>query len=244
MKIFIYMVISLIFSSQFAVAGSYWETKDGIDKRVRIAKSFLTQKMGIRKINSLDFNNAVIHTKDSLVHYIKVPYKNANKNGLFIIKSDNGKLDCVGLTIEGYKRKDTALSRYFRIVEVHYPLDKRPAKTLIIDKWGRIEHATIKNDNAYQMDSIYKVVYFFLFASYDHLTYTVYLNVGLLFDNIDSLNHKAYHDGIIRQDIIRLAFNSEPCSEFEFDNSKVLPGIDIKKMFSAFDAKADSVKKQ
>jgi len=220
------------------------QLRDGIDKRIPIAKWFLTQKMGLQKVNSLDFNNAVIHTKDSLVHYIKVPYKDANKNGLFIIKSDNGKLDCVDLTVEGYKRKDTALSRYFPLVEVHYPLDKRPVKTLTSIDWGRIKNVTVKHDKAYQMDSIYKVVNFFLLASYDHLSYTVYLNVGLLFDNIDSLNHKACHDGIIRQDIIRLAFNSEPCSEFEFDNSKVLPGIDIKKMFSAFDAKADSVKKQ
>jgi len=220
------------------------QLRDGIDKRIPVAKWFLTQKMGLQKVNSLDFNNAVIHTKDSLVHYIKVPYKDANKNGLFIIKSDNGKLDCVGLTIEGYKRKDTVLSRYFPLVEVHYPLDKRPVKTLTCVDWGHIKNVTVKHDKAYQMDSIYKVVSFFLFASYDNVSYITYLNVGLLFDNIDSLNHKAYHDGIIIQDIIPLTFNSKPCLEFEYDNSKVLPAIDIKKMFGSFDAKADSVKKQ
>ena len=221
------------------------QLRDGIDKRIPIAKWFLTQKMGLQKVNSLDFNNAVIHTKDSLVHYIKVPYKDAQKNGFFIIKSNNRKLDCVALEMEGYKRKDTALSRYFPVVTISYPTNKLPSKTLVANRWGRIEKVIVKNSKLYEMDSIYKVVTFFLPLTNTHTqSLAIYLNMSLLFDDINTLNKQAYQDGVIIQDIIPLAFTSIDCLEFEYDNSKVLPAIDIKKMFGSFDEKADSVKKQ
>jgi hypothetical protein len=244
MKILVAITASLVLFCQVAVAHTSSNQKDGIDKRITKAKLFLSKKLSVNEMNQLDFAEAVLHTRDSFVHYIKVPYKSNKKNGFMILKSSSGKLDCVNLEIMGYKRKDTVLKNYFPIVNLSYPLDKRATKTLVSNKWGFLDTVIIKNSRNYLMDSIYKVVSFFLpLSNSETKSLMIYLNVSLLFDNIDSLNNKAYHDGIIIQDVVQLAFNSSDCVDYEYSNSNVLPAIDLKEAFKHFDNKPDSIKK-
>lgn len=227
---------------QFSKANTPTHPKDGIDKRIKKIKLLLNKKMSPQQMNALAFNEAAIHAKDSTTYYMKIPYKNAKKNGFLIVKNTNGKVGCVDLAIQGYKIKDTTLAIYFPIVTVSYPIDKRPSKTLISNKRGLLEKVTIKGQDNYIMDSIYKVVSLFMLSSSDNISFKAYINVSLLFDNIDSLNNKARNDGIIIQDLIPLIFNSGFSIELEYSNSNVLPAIDLKEAFKRFDSKQDNIK--
>lgn len=241
MKILVLTTALVIFFCQFTIADIY-NQKDGIDKRIKWTKQLLSKKMTTQQINALLFNEAVIHTKDSMAYYIKIPYKNTKRNGFLIARNVNGNLDCVELTLQGYKFKDTALANYFPVVSVSYPLDKRPTRTFISNKKGLIEKVIVKRQENYIMDSIYKVVSLFMLSSNDNISFEAYLNVSLLFDNIDTLNSKARNDGIIIQDLIPLRFNWNSFVDFEFSNSNVLPAIDLKEAFKRFDSKQDSIK--
>jgi hypothetical protein len=241
------LVIFLVLSCSSLFAGNEISAKgyDGIDKRIRKAKFFLSKKLSAKQINELAFDGAVIHAKDSATQYIKIPYKNPATPGFIIVKSSKDKSDFARLTIQNYRAKDTTFHNFFPNVKIDKSPQSKTAKIIISNKRGFIEKVTKQGDLNYKMDSIYNVVTFFLsIYSTNAPGMKIYLNVALLFDNMDSLNNQAYHKGVIFQDIIPLSFEPEACMEAEFSNSNVLPAIDLKKMLGVFGNPPDSLKKQ
>lgn len=219
--------------------------QDGIDIRIRTAQKFLTKHLNKKQMHSLDFTKAVVHKRDSLAYYVKVPYRKNGTVHFMMIRNEAGKMAFVNVEIDiliaNNKLTGASTIKTWRRMFNNAPDRVTNYK---IDYKGQVTQITENGKLKNEVDSIYKVVTLVTGLQQSGKPMQLYLNASLMLDDMTALNRKARQNGIIVQDIVPIRFSDSNSFELEYDNSKVLPAIDIKEAFKKFSNKPDSVKQR
>lgn len=253
-------IISIVVALFTAVNGFSFEQiakanscqSDGVERRVIQTQQYLRRTISNKELKALSFTEAVVHIKDSLEFYTKVPYKNKKKSGFLLIKYHAGFFNHAKIEIEGYQYNDKRLRGNSRKVEVS-STNKKLNKKFIMNSSGRVEKMLYPIPKKGTRDTAFSITPFLSYGSVNpnradsiNLTLTfdqfeAYIDTDFIFNNIDSLNYDRLNTKVLIHDMIPLAFVTQPSFTLEYSNIDILPAIDIKKLFNSSRAKIDSI---